>query len=322
MLVGVCDDFDIGNWTEYDPSLKLGYKVDGYEAKISDMSFCLAENGDALGYIKVYNVINVEKNDIIPPYSKKLVLYDFAVSVKAYAKYGLILINHLINYAKDYGYKAIEIKKVKKYGFFLDFLNRHFKLKEYNDKYYILIDKPKIKPSEKHLLIYDDDNITIENLYFLYDQGFSIGKKVAKLKLTDKELISVDRTSGKIKFPTNVEILNDEVVLNSHTKSVVSLIYEMYYTNRVKNIKINFSAQNPTLFEAYAGDELYVNREISALIDDIEYVSSVMQKGIIHITPYIIDYDMNDRTSSRGRPGMNCEELIKRHNSNKQTCIK
>lgn len=296
MPVGLYDDYDVGNWTNCDPFLKLGYQNDDYEAKISDISFCIMNKGIVWGYFKAYNVVNVDKNDVIPLYSKKLMLYDFAVSARAYAKYGLILINFLINYAKDNGYSIVEIKKVSKYGFFLDFLNRHFKLEEHGNAYYILIDEPKIKPSEKHLSIYDNDNVKIEDIYFLYDLNFSVGKKVARLKLNDKESISVDRTSGKIKFPTNIEIMNDEVILNSHTKSPVLLICEMYNTDRVKNLKINFTNTNPNTFEAYSDDVWYVNKEISSLIDDVEYVSSMIDKGIKHIDSYIIDYDMNCRT--------------------------
>lgn len=313
--VGLYDDYDVGNWTNYDTSLKLGYKDDDYDAKIYDISFCLVDKDDILGYFKAYNVINVDGNDIIPLYSKKLVLYDFAISARAYAKYGLILINFLINYAKNNGYSAVEIKKVSKYSFFLDFLNRHFKLDDCGNEYYFLIDKPKINSSEKHLSIYESDNVKIEDIYFLYDLGFYVGKKVVSLKLNDKEWISVNRTSGKIKFPTNVEILNDEVILNSHTKSVVFLICEMYNLGCVKNLKINFSSAHPNAFEAYADDLLYVNKDIPSLIDDPEYVSKMMQKGINRINPYIIDYDINSRTISRGRGEIKCEYLIKRHSS-------
>lgn len=317
--IGGDDAYEVGNWTSYDPLLKLGYKVDDYEARIYDMSFCIKDNGAVIGYFKVYDIIIVDENDVLPLYSKKLVLYDFAISARAYTKYGLILINFLINYAKDNGYKAIEIKKVSKFGFFLDFLNRHFKLEECGDKYYFLIDKPKIKPVERHLLIYEGDNVKIEDVYFLYDLGFSVGKKVIALKLNDKESISVDRASGKIKFPTNAEITGDEVILNSHTKSVVFLVRGMYDIGCVKKLKINFSSDHPNVFEAYVGEELYVNKDIRTLIGDKQYVSNMMQKGIRRINPCIIDYDLNGRIISHRHRGMSCEEIIKRHESSNRT---
>lgn len=305
------DEWEVGNWADY-PTLKLCYKIDDYKSKMPDISFWVKDDGVVWGYFKASDVVNISQNDITPLYSKKIVLYDFAVFAKSYAKYGLILINFLINYAKNNGYKAIEIKKISKFDFFLNFVNRHFKLEEFDDSNYILIDKPKIIPAEKHLSIYDSDNVKIEDIYFLYDLGFSVGKKVARLKLNDKESISVDRTSGKIQVPTNIEIMKDEVIFNSCTKSIICLICGMYYTNNVEKLKINFSNENPDVFEAYSGDLLYVNRDVSVLMNDIEYVSNMMNKGIKRIYQYIINYDMNDRTISNcGCREIKCEKLIK-----------
>lgn len=304
------DEWESGNFIDY-PPLKLGYKIDDHKAKMSDISFRVKDNGAIWGYFKASNVINISQNDIMPLYSKKLVLYDFAVFSKSYEKYGLILINFLINYAKNNGYKAIEIKKISKYDSFLNFINRHFKLEVFGDMNYILIDSPKIILAEKYLSIYDSDNIKIEDIYFLYDLDFSVGKKVVWLKLNGKESISVDRTSGKIQFPTNIEIMNDEVIFNSHIKSIICLICGMYYTNDIEKLKINFSNENPNVFEAYSGDLLYVNKDVSVLTNDIEYVSNMINKGIKRIHPYIVNYDINDRTISYcGYSAIKCEELI------------
>lgn len=309
--VGIDETYEVGDWTSDDPFLKLGYKDDDYEAKISDTSFCIKDNGYVIGYFKAYNVVNVDENDIIPPCSKKLALYDFAISAKAYAKYGLILINFLINFAKNNGYKAVEIKKISKYKFFLDFLNRHFKLKERGGACYILIDKPKIKSSEKHLLIYESDNVKIEDIYFLYDLGFSVGKKTIKLKLDDKESISIDRTNGKIKPPTNVELLNDGLILNANTRGIIHLICGMYNGSNIKKLKINFSSAHPNVFEAYAGDVLYINKDIPTLRKESEYVSNMMAKGIKRISPCIIDYDINGGIITHfGCGAIKCEEII------------
>lgn len=76
------------------------------------------------------------------------------------------------------------------------------------------------------------------------------------------------------------------------------------------------------LFEAYTDDVLYVNKDILTLIDDVEYVSNMMHKGINSINPCIINYDMNDRTISLfsyGNNGIKYERLIKRHDSNSHT---
>lgn len=309
--VDMCDIYEVGNWTDYYSFIKLGYKVDDYESKIFDTSFCIKDNGTTMGYFLAYNVVNVDEKSALPLYSRKLVLYDFAISARAYAKYGLILINFLINYAKNNGYKAVEIKKIDKYHFFLDFLRRNFDLSEFSDNFYIMIDQPKIKSSEKHLVIYDDDKVAIDDLYFLHDLKFSVGKKTVKLKLKENEYITVDRTSGKIAFPSNVEIVRDDVVLNSHTRSIVYLICTQYDENRIENLQIDYSATNPNVFEIYVGNKLYVNKSIPTLIEDVDYVLAMMQKGIKRMEPCVIDYDMNSRAFSSGCGGISCEELRK-----------
>lgn len=310
---GVCDAYEVGNWTDYYSSIKLGYKVDDYESKIFDTSFCIKDNGVIVGYFLAYNVVNVDEKSALPLYSRKLVLYDFAISARGYAKYGLILINFLINYAKNNGYKAVEIKKIDKYGFFLDFLRRHFKLKEFDDVCYVMIDQPKIKSAEKYLVIYDNDNVNIDDLYFLHDLKFSVGKRGIKLKLNENECISIDRASGKIAFPSNVEIVRDDVVLNSHTRSIVYLICTAYNENRIENLKIDYSANDPNVFEIYVDDTLYVNKSIPALIENDEYVLAMMKKGIKRIEPCVVNYDINSRAFSYSRGEIGCEELLKIH---------
>lgn len=319
---GVCDAYEVGNWTDYYNFIKLGYKVEDYTSKIFDTSFCIKDNGVILGYFLAYNVVNVDKTSALPLYSRKLVLYDFAISARAYAKYGLILIKFLTNYAKNNNYKAVEIKKIDKYSFFLNFLRRHFKLEEFEDVCYIMIDKPKIRLSEKHLTIYNNDNVKIDDLYFLHDLEFSVGKKVIKLELKENEYITIDRASGKIVFPTNVEIVRDDVVLNSHTRSIVYLICTQYEENRVESFKIDYSATNPNVFEIYAGDKLYVNKNIPTLIENVEYALAMTKKGIKRIQPCIVNYDMNSQAFSYSCGGIDCEELLKiqaRRSTVKQT---
>lgn len=309
--VGVCDIYEVGNWTDYYSFIKLGYKVDDYKSKIFDTSFYIKDNGAIVGYFLAYNVVNVDDQGALPLYSRKLVLYDFAISARAYSKYGLLLINFLIDYAKNNGYKAIEIKKIDKYTFFLDFLRRNFELSEFGDNFYIMIDQPKIKSSEKHLVIYDGDKVSLDDLYFLCDLKFSIGKKTAKLKLKEDEYITISRASGKIAFPPNVEVVRDDVVLNWHTRSIIHLICMLYNENRVEEWKIDYSAESPNAFEIYAGDKLYVNKSISTLTEDAPYVLAMMQKGIKRMEPCIINYDMNSRVFSSSCGGISCEELRK-----------
>lgn len=58
---GVCDTYEVGNWTDYYSFIKLGYKVDAYTSKIFDTSFCIKDNGVIVGYFLAYNVVNVDE---------------------------------------------------------------------------------------------------------------------------------------------------------------------------------------------------------------------------------------------------------------------
>ncbi len=308
--VGVCDSYDIGNWSENNSTIKLGYRNANYKSKYSDIAFCIKNEMGIFGYFITCNIINTIFNDIIPIYCKKLVLTDFAIDSPSYAKYGLMLIDYLIKYATDEGYKAIEIKVIDKYTFFFDFLKRHYKLISFNDNYYIIIDNPHIEDSKKHLVIYKDDQIKIDDLYFLYNLGFSIYEKNAVKALTTNEKIVVNRISGKIEFPTNVKFANDEVIFNSDTRNIIYMVCDMYDSKQVKNIIVDYSLSNPNLFEVYEGTHLSVNRNMQSLQFDIKYILKMIDKGIKKIYPYEIGYDMNDNSFTHSFGGISCDEFI------------
>lgn len=311
--VDVCDFYEVGNWTDHYPSIRLGYKADGYVGKISDLAYCLKDNGAILGYFLAYNVINVDREDRIPLYSKKLVLYDFAVSARAYAKYGVHLIGFLIRYAENNGYHAIEIPKNENFPFFFAFLTRHFRTTEFDDASCLFIDAPKCKASEKHLLLYDTDKIGVDDIYFLYDLHFSVGKTVIRRKWQDTDTISVDRASGRLRFSRNVELLRDEVLLNAQTRSILHLLCNRLPADRAKGLRIDYSAAAPESFAIYSGDTVYVNKPISALVGDAAYVRAMMNRGIRCIASCIVLYDRNDRSFSDRYAEMLCENLLKMH---------
>lgn len=313
--IGVCDFYDIGHWADSYPGIKLGYYDESYKAKYSDIAFCIKDAKGIFGYFITYNIVNIDKDEIIPLYSRKLVLYDFAVDSNSYAKYGKKLIDYLLNYALNNGYKAIEIKKNDKYQFFFAFLNRHYQLTEYNNSFYLLIDNPIIDESKKHLVLYDDDKIKIDDLYFLNKLGFSILKNIIKIELLNNEKIIIDRISGIIKFPSNVKIINDEVILNADTRNIVYMVWEMYDRNQIKNIEIDYKTENPNYFEIYEDNILYVNKSLQTLFDDIKYVLLMMNKGIEKIYPYEINYDMNDNSLSHSIGGIICDKLIENYTS-------
>lgn len=312
---GVCDIYDIGNWTDSYSWIKLGYKDKDYDSKYSDIAFYVTKNKDIVGYYMAYNIVNLNKDDIIPLYRKKLVLYDFAISDRAYSKFGKILINHMIEYARKNGYYAIEVKK-NECEFFFDFLNRHYKVVEDNENVYLIINDSIIKLKEKHLQLYENDKVELEDLYFLYDLRFTISKTKAKLKINNNETIIVNRLTGIITFPSNVITIKDEVILNSQTRNIIHLIYEMYITNRITRVNINYSISNPNEFEVYVGNDIYVNKKVEFLAKNLDYIIELLDKKIEFVYPYLIGYDMNERGFSRGFSKLSCDQLINMFASN------
>lgn len=313
--VGVCDIYEIGNWSECYSCVKLGYLNNEYQPKYSDISFYIKFKEVIIGYFMVYNIINVNNEDVIPLYSKKLVLYDFAVSPRAYAKFGKILIDYLLKFARKQAYAAIEIKKNEKNKFFFDFLKRHYYLDEINDNYYIFIKDYKIKNKEKHLRLYEEDKVDIEDIYFLYDLKFKVFKTNIKYYLKNDESIIIDRRNGKISFPSNVELCNDEVYLNSETRNILFLIYEMYNNDQIRNVRIDYSLTDSYTYEVYVDDQVYVNKEYNCLIKDIEYVLTKNDLGIKFICPYSIGYGMHDHSFSHGYSRITCKKLIEKYAS-------
>lgn len=310
--VNVCDIYEVGNWTNYYPFIKLGYKNDDYQQKYSDRAFYIKTKKDILGYGLLYNIVNIDEASRIEIYSRILVLYDFAISAKAYVKYGLQLMEYIIKYAEKNGYAAIAIKKISKYQSFYYFLKKNFELIEENDHCYIVINHPRIKFSQKHLVIYSRDNVQIKDIYFLYDLHFSVGKTVINRTLNAREYIKVDRESGIIKFPSNVEIINDKILLNSHTASIIYLVCDMYDKNDIKNMKIAYSISDPYVFEVYIDDSLYVNKDIDTLVSDKEYILNMIDKGIKYFYSYIIDYSINGHFFSYKASRISSNDLIKK----------
>lgn len=307
--VGICDSYEVGNWTEYYPDIKLGYKIPDYKGKYSDISFYIKDEDKIYGYFLSYSIVNLKHNDIVPIYSRKLVLYDFAIYAKAYVKLGKLLMDYAIKYAKDNGYQAIEIKVIDDYHTFLSFIKKNYQVKEFNNNYYIMIDCD-IKESQKHLQIYETDVITIDDLYYLNELNFAVSKYSIDYQLTEIERISIDRRTGIIKFPSNVKERKDKVHLNNHTRDLIYLIYQMYQNQKIDKLNIDYSLDNPYLFEAYCNSIVYVNKDIPTLKKEKSYVINMINKGVDYINCYIINYDMNDRSFSYYDTQIKCSDLL------------
>lgn len=310
--IGVCDIYEVGNWPSTYSFIKLGYELDKCDLKYSDIGFLIRDKAGISGYAIHKNAVIVDGQDALPIYSKKMVLCDFAISARAYAKYGKILIDHMINYARQNGYVAIEIKKEIKYSFFLDFLVRRYNVKEIEDSLYIFIKNPKIKTADKHLRLYDGESIEIEDIHFLRYVNFTVRKTVASFSLSDGEKITVDRKSGSVKFPQGVQVAGDGVELNDQTRGLISLIKELYKGDNAKGLTVSYKAEDKQ-YEVLCGDVLYVNKPQSEIEDDLKYVLDKIDRGIDTICSIFVEYDMNDNSVLSSAGKKTCYELIEKY---------
>lgn len=290
---GVCEEYDIGNWASSYSILKMGYEESSVEMKYSDITYVMTLNKSIIGYFMAYNIVNIGENPNIPLYSKEMVVYDFAVAMRAYAKYSKILMDYIISYANYNGYKAISFYKVEEYHFFNKFLIKNYDVKEIDDKYYIFNENPRIRSCQKHLTLYENDRVRLEDLYFLYDLKFDINKTKCSLKLNDNAKITVDRLTGIITFPEHVKLMQDEVILNNKTWSLVDIILEMYLKKEIKNIEVSYDANNPYYYEALVDDLLHISKTHYEMIKDSSYVDSLIQRGYSKVFPNGFSYDMN-----------------------------
>lgn len=263
-----------------------------------------------------HNKIVIDKNDIVPIYSRKLIIYDFAAEGHSFVKHGKMLFDFLIDFAKNNGYSTIEIKRIEKYNYFNTFLTKNYQVKEFNQSYYLLIDNPIETPSQKYLQIFDDEKIQIEELYFLYNLEFIVSKNDLQLELNNHEFIKINRKTGLISFPSNVKLLSDKVYINSDTKSLVHLIILMNNIE-IKNFKIDYSLNNPNFFEAYDEDTVYVNKPMKSLLNDPTYAKKMMDKGIKYLYSYIINFDMDDFSLFHNGGKISCDEVIKKSKQTK-----
>lgn len=290
------EECEIGNWPSTYPWIKLGYEDESISHRYSDIMYVMRLNNDVMAYFNACNEINIGENKFLPLYSKELKISDLAVSLKAYARYGKILFDYLIEYSIYNGYKAISFKNVEGYDVFKKFVLKNYKPIFNEGKYYIINENPRIRSCQKFLTTYKEDKISLEDLYFLYALNFDILKTKCKLKLNNGESIEVDRLSGAISLPANVTILKDELKLNENTRYLIEIITEKYDHNDISEIKLFYDNDNPYFYEALIDGLLNICKSISEMKKDIEYVTELKRKGYNEVLCIYFTYDMNDNS--------------------------
>lgn len=294
------EEYCVGNWISSYSGIKFGYEVSSYDTKYSDIIYVMTINKSIVGYFMAYKEINIGNNPNLPLYSKELIIYDLVVLVRAYAKYSKILIDHLISYANYNGYKAISFNKIEKYNFFNEFLKRHYNVEEKNEKFYIFNENPRIRSCQKHLVIYENDKVSLEDLYCLYDMDFDIHKTKCSMKLNNNENIVLDRSTGVITFPSNVNIKMDNVLFNNKTRGLVNVVLSMYDTGKIEEVDVYYDVTDPHYYEAYIGGLLHISKTIQEIRSDTLYVNNLIAKGIDKVMLDYLGYDMNESSFSFG----------------------
>ena len=295
------EEYEIGGWASSCPWIRVGYEYDGYRKKYSDITYVILLNDEIIGYFMAHSEINTGKDMNLPLYSNELILHDFAVDTRAYAKYSKILIDYIIRYAEYNGYRAVTLIGVEKYKEFVNFIGRHYKITEADGKIYLPIESPKINGSQRHLTVYEGDRIGLEHLYFLYDLSFDISRTECKRKLNDKYVISIDRSTGAITFPEYVRLTKDAPVLNDSTAALIYLVVSTYIMEGVKPVTVDYDSRTPDRYEAVADGLLYVSKSLNELRADSRYISELIERGYTRAVPSSLKYDMNDRSFSEGK---------------------
>lgn len=294
------EEYEVGRWSNRYSWIKISYLNMDYKGKYSDIIYVMTINNEIAGYFMAYNEINITNKDYIPLYGKELILYDFALDAKAYSKYSKILIDYMLKYATYNGYNAITFNKINEHIGFNQFIKRNYKPIEAIDKLHLIIDKPRIASCQRHLTIYENDVIQIDDLYFLYDLCFDVLKTKCRLKLNNDDEIIIDRKTGLISLPKGIKLINDNVILNNDTKSLIYLIAGMYHMNDIKPVTVNYDINNPNYYEAIIDNMLYVSKNLKDIDSDKDYINSLIERGYDRVVPNHFKYNMNERSFSNG----------------------
>ena len=292
------EEYEVGRWPSCYSWENYGYENKDIESKYSDIIYIMTYKKMVIGYSIACSKINTGENNYIPLYNKELILSDICVEEDYFNDYITILFDYLISYAKYNGYKAISIKSDDQYKEFINFISNHYDLNEYDNTYYIIIDNPRIKHYQKHLMLYGTDKVSIEDIYFLYDLNFNVLKTKCSLKLSDNNYIELDRKTGVLSFSDDIKILKDKVVLNNKTRSLVANIIQMHDLNKVEKMNISFENSNPYYYEATIGNLLYVSKNLYEIREDKEYANSLIKRGYEKVVPNTLNYEMNDSSFS------------------------
>lgn len=231
--------------------------MDFYYDKKSDYNYIKRKYEH--NYMKYGSYVSLYKND----YEEKLGYFYLACSMSvkpiykytSYTRYAELLefgfvnnnldqikflIDYLIEYAAQRGSFFIKVRtKEKSFEKFYELL-REYKHTE-DDKFIYLEFEPIEYDFAKHLVKYNDDKLSIKELYHLHSMGFQVEKDICKYELKDKDLFIVDRKTRKVTYPERVINIDSKYeTLNQDSLSLMHLIIFDDYDYKGKIIDVGY----------------------------------------------------------------------------------
>lgn len=302
----VGEEYDIGNWPKYYDPIKLGYTLSTHEMLYSDISYVMVIDKSIVGYFIARREYKITH--------KELVLCDFAVDSED-DSLSKILFDYIISYSNYNGYNIISIQKDEKYQNFINFIKENYIVSEGDNYLHLNNEKPRIKSCQRYINVYENDQISYENQYFLYDLGFRISKTNCILKLKENEIIDVDRKTGIVTFPSNVSITSDKVKITNKTRNLILIIKSMFKYKNIADIEVNYSIEKDE-YEAICERCIFSSKKQKELIDDVEYLFSKYLQGYNQIVPSSMTYNLNERSFTDSYVILQIDKLLKQYSEN------
>ncbi len=288
---GVCDEYELGKWYTYKIRKSLCYSHDkNYSILYADTVYKMKKFDHLIGYFIVKRLFSFSL-PFLASGDRIIKLLDFAVISPDYKDDAKVLLTYLTNYAKKQGCGAIEIGTKESFPSFYKFVKEHFLTKKFDKKLYILVQNPKMIASEKFFRPLEEDNISIQDLSFLYNLNFTLNKKTCTLKLNESEKIVVDRKSKKVTLPTIVKNSLQPIILDNNSKQLIYYIIKCYQIGEVDNIIINEQTKSLGIY-AQSNDSALVFKSSNDVFADKQLAKELESKTTLkYIIPSHFSYD-------------------------------
>ncbi len=201
---------------KYEPNYnKLGDYISLYRDNYSEK----------LGYYYLSCILSVKPILYYPNYTRYGELLEFGF-VNNDVEDVKFLLNHMFNYASDCNLKFIKVKtKEKAFEKFYELLKTYPHTEDEKHIYLDVVDK-KLERYE-HLKHYEDDALTIKELYHLYAERFKILKDTCEYELYDNEKFVIDRKTRKVTYPKRFINLNEKHLTFSQNALDLMCLYKM-----------------------------------------------------------------------------------------------